>query len=518
MQLAEQADTAQTKAEYAADNQVERPPAAATWCLRVNQVAKTYRVFDSPAQRLKDLLGLAGQHQDVLALKPLSFKVKRGETVAIVGANGSGKSTLLQVICGTLTPSAGTIERCARIAALLELGAGFNPEFSGLDNVYLNASINGLNRTRVDEVLPDILRFADIGDYIHQPVSTYSSGMYVRLAFAVAIHVDPELLIIDEALSVGDEAFQRKCFARLRELQAKGVSILFVSHAAESVVSLCDRALVLDKGELLFDGQPRQAVALYQKLLYARPEQRQAVREEILTAKKIVVSGKESSPLAETSVENLADMPAKEPAHTQPTADASRSHTNTALVSARQAGSKVVLQADTQDEQVITPHRFDFVPSMVPESTDYQENGAHIKQVILLDDSGQQVNILHKGRRYRYCYQVDFSEAAQHIFCGMQIKRLDGIALGGMITAPLNQLSNLHAHAGQYFKVEFEFVARLNAGSYFMNAGVYGGHNQQEGFLARKVDALMFKVLPQPDECATGSIDFGAAAKLTVNN
>lgn len=524
MQLAEHTSTepaaavsAETKPEHAEPKHNQSQQENSDWCLRVSQVAKTYRVFDSPAQRLKDLLGLAGSHQDVLALKPLSFGVKRGETVAIVGANGSGKSTLLQMICGTLTPSAGDIKRQGRIAALLELGAGFNNDFSGLDNVYLNASINGLNRARVDAILPDILRFADIGDYIHQPVSTYSSGMYVRLAFAVAIHVDPELLIIDEALSVGDEAFQRKCFARLRELQAKGMSILFVSHAAESVVSLCDRALVLDKGDLLFDGQPRQAIALYQKLLYARPEQRQAVREEILTAEKVALSDKGSHTLAKDSAKEPSTVPE------QPTAEASHSHKKTARVqpaatSANKAICKMLLQADTLGEQVITPHRFDFVPSMLPESTDYQENGAHIKQVMLLDQSGQQVNILHKGRRYRYCYQVDFSEAAENIFCGMQIKRLDGIALGGMVTAPLNQLSGLNAESGQHFKVEFEFVARLNAGSYFMNAGVYGGHNQQEGFLARKLDALMFKVLPQNDECATGSIDFGATPKLSVNN
>ena len=493
------------------------------WCLRVEQLAKTYQVFDSPAQRLKDLLGLTGRHQNITALKPLSFKVNRGETVAIVGANGSGKSTLLQLICGTLTASQGTVQRHGRIAALLELGAGFNGDFSGLDNVYLNASINGLSRERVNAILPDILRFADIGDYIYQPVSTYSSGMYVRLAFAVAIHVDPELLIIDEALSVGDEAFQRKCFARLRELQAQGVSILFVSHAAESVVSLCDRAIMLDHGDLLFDGPPSQAIALYQKLLYARPEQRQAVRDEILAVQESPATGPERTlfvtPSAPTEPD-CANYHETTLVQQQAIAQPAISTVAGAKKMTDQLGTHMALQAASAHESasVITPHRFDFVPSMMPESTDYQENGAHINQVMLLDEKNQQVNILHKGRRYRYCYQVDFSAAAENIFCGMQIKRLDGIALGGMVTAPLNQLSQLHTKAGQHFTVEFEFVARLNAGTYFMNAGVYGGHNQQEGFLARKVDALMFKVLPQADECTTGTIDFAAATRITVNN
>ncbi|WP_279485868.1 ABC transporter ATP-binding protein [Aeromonas veronii] len=266
-------------------------------CLQVINVSKTYRVFDTPSQRLKDLIGLNGRHQDVVALQNTSFSLVHGETVAIVGANGSGKSTLLQLICGTLTPSTGTIKRHGRIAALLELGAGFNPEFTGLENVFLNASINGLTQEQTEAILPDILAFADIGEHVYQPVKTYSSGMYVRLAFAVAIHVEPDILIIDEALAVGDEAFQRKCFARLRDLQSRGVSILFVSHSAESVVSLCDRALLLDHGQLLLDGPPRQVVAQYQKLLYARPEQREQVRAEIrnegIAPQPVVVSASE---------------------------------------------------------------------------------------------------------------------------------------------------------------------------------------------------------------------------------
>lgn len=436
-------------------------------CLRVCGVAKTYRVFHSPAQRLKDLLGLKAQHQDISALQPLSFTVKRGETVAIVGANGSGKSTLLQLICGTLTPSQGHVERHGRIAALLELGAGFNPDFSGLDNVYLNASINGLSRSWVDGVLDDILRFADIGDYINQPVKTYSSGMYVRLAFAVAIHMEPELLIIDEALAVGDEAFQRKCFARLRELQAKGVSLLFVSHSADSVVSLCDRALLLDSGHLLFDGVPRQAVALYQKLLYAKPEQRAKVRAEILTADHIE---HEEAPVTES--------------------------------------------CQTPNERVFVPHAFDYVEGMQAECTDFFSNGATIDEVMFRDELNQLVNVLHKGRRYRYCYRVRFEQAASNVYFANLIKRVNGASIGGMCTTSPKQPEGISVHAGDEFEVSFALDVQLNAGTYFINAGVHGETAEHHGFLARKLDAFMFKVVSAHDHCATGSVDLGMEANI----
>lgn len=436
-------------------------------CLQVSGLAKAYQVFDSPSQRLKDLLGLAGSYQHITALKPLSFSVGRGETVAIVGANGSGKSTLLQLICGTLTPSEGSVARFGRIAALLELGAGFNPEFSGLDNVFLNASINGLTREQTQAKLAYILDFADIGDYIQQPVSTYSSGMYVRLAFAVAIYLDPELLIIDEALAVGDEAFQRKCFARLRELQLQGVSILFVSHSAESVVALCDRALLLDKGELLFDGEPRQVVALYQKLLYARPQQRAVVRQEIRQAL------------------HAAEIDQVEPGN--PIAAA---------------------------EQVYPPHPFDFIPGMVVDGTDFEENGAHISEVLLLDEQHQQVNLLHKGRQYLYRYQVHFSQAASNVFFGTLIKRVDGVTIGGACTTPPLQPQGISVAAGDILEVSFRLPLTLNAGTYFINAGVQGDLSGFSGFLARKLDAVMFKVHVNSADMATGNVDLGITSSV----
>lgn len=231
-------------------------------------LAKAYPLYERPHHRLMELLlGRFGGpwRREHRALEPMDIEVHAGECVGIVGSNGSGKSTLLQILCGTLSPSSGALQVSGRIAALLELGAGFNPEFTGRENVYLNAAVLGLSREEVDDRFERILAFADIGAFIDQPVRTYSSGMFVRLAFAVAIHVEPEVLIVDEALSVGDEAFQRKCFARIEAMRAAGCTILFVSHSSQTVVQLCDRALWLDAGRLRMDGRPRDVVSAYHR-------------------------------------------------------------------------------------------------------------------------------------------------------------------------------------------------------------------------------------------------------------
>lgn len=245
--------------------------------ISVRGLSKRYQMFGRPEHRLKQMLvprlqRLIGRsastyYQEFNALREVSFDIGRGETVGIVGRNGSGKSTLLQLICGTLRPTAGAVRVAGRVAALLELGAGFDQEFTGRENVYLNAAMHGLSRAEVDARFDDIAAFADIGPFIDQPVKTYSSGMYVRLAFAAAIHVDPDVLVVDEALSVGDEAFQRKCLARIELMRSRGTTILFVSHSAQTVVQLCDRALWIDKGELRMDASPKDVVDAYQKSL-----------------------------------------------------------------------------------------------------------------------------------------------------------------------------------------------------------------------------------------------------------
>ncbi len=241
--------------------------------IRVDNLSKGYHLYDQPRDRLKqfvlprlnNFMGKPGGQyfREFWALKDLSFEVKKGETVGIIGRNGSGKSTLLQLICGTLSPTSGSVETNGRIAALLELGSGFNPEFSGRENVYLNAAVLGLSKQEIFERFDDIAAFADIGQFIEQPVKTYSSGMYVRLAFAVAIHVEPQVLIVDEALSVGDFAFQTKCVRQLRAFLDSGGTLLFVSHDTTTIKSLCQKAIYLRQGQLRQIGVASQVCDAY---------------------------------------------------------------------------------------------------------------------------------------------------------------------------------------------------------------------------------------------------------------
>jgi len=232
--------------------------------ISLNNVSKCFKRFDRPIDRLKELFVPGKSYaQEFLALQNISFEIPQGETVGIIGRNGAGKSTLLQMICGTLTPTSGEIHVNGRVAALLELGAGFNPEFTGRENVYMNGAIAGLSREDVDERFDNIAAFADIKDFIDQPVKTYSSGMYVRLAFASAIHVDPDILIVDEALAVGDMFFQAKCMARMRQMMNDGVTVLFVSHDVGSIKSLCERTIYLDNGYLLSIGKTGDIVDSY---------------------------------------------------------------------------------------------------------------------------------------------------------------------------------------------------------------------------------------------------------------
>src|SRR5690348_17405177 len=286
--------------------------------IRVEGLSKRYEIYSQPAHRLKQMILPRAQRamrrsartyfNEFWALRDVGFDVRKGETVGIVGRNGSGKSTLLQMICGTLNPTLGTIAVNGRVAALLELGAGFNPEFTGRESVRLSGLLYGLSERELNARFDAILDFAGIGDFIDQPIKTYSSGMYVRLAFSVAINVSPDVLVVDEALSVGDEAFQRKCFARINAIRDAGATVLFVSHAAGTVVELCDRAILLDRGEMIADGAPRFVVPRYHKLLYAPTGKAAAVREAI---KQESIEGKSGGGLPITGPGNRLGRLAK---------------------------------------------------------------------------------------------------------------------------------------------------------------------------------------------------------------
>jgi len=248
--------------------------------IRVQNISKCYQIYDSPRDRLKQFVvprmqRLTGQvpkqyFREFWALKDITFEIRKGETVGIIGRNGSGKSTLLQMICGTLNPTSGSIQTNGRIAALLELGSGFNPEFTGRENVYMNAAVLGLTKEEMESRFDDIVEFADIGQFIEQPTKTYSSGMVVRLAFAVQSQIDPDILIVDEALSVGDAKFQAKCFDRLKQLKENGTSILLVTHSSEQIVTHCSSALLLNDGIVLEEGEPRRVVNRYMDVLFGK--------------------------------------------------------------------------------------------------------------------------------------------------------------------------------------------------------------------------------------------------------
>ena len=235
--------------------------------ISVKDLSKVYRLYDKPIDRLKESLNIfhKSYHKEYYALNNLSFDIKRGETVGIIGINGAGKSTLLKIITGVLTPTGGNIEVKGKISALLEFGAGFNMEYTGIENIYLNGTMMGFSKEEVDKKLDDILDFADIGDFVNQPVKTYSSGMFVRLAFAVAINVEPDILVIDEALSVGDVFFQQKCYKKIKELAGKS-TVLIVSHDLNAMTKFCERIIVMSAGQKVFDGEPNEAIAKYFKL------------------------------------------------------------------------------------------------------------------------------------------------------------------------------------------------------------------------------------------------------------
>ena len=238
-------------------------------------------IRDRPSDRLRETLGFKVPVREHYALRDVNFQVERGETVGIIGTNGSGKSTILKIITGVLNPTAGEVKVDGRISALLELGAGFNMEYTGIENVYLNGTMMGFSKEEVDARLQDILDFADIGDFVYQPVKSYSSGMFVRLAFAVAINIDPEILIVDEALSVGDVFFQAKCYRKFEEFKKMGKTILFVSHDLSSISRYCDRVILLNKGVKLEEGSPKQMVDMYKQLLVGQdPAKAEEKKEE----------------------------------------------------------------------------------------------------------------------------------------------------------------------------------------------------------------------------------------------
>ncbi|GHU62274.1 sugar ABC transporter ATP-binding protein [Clostridia bacterium] len=249
------------------------------YAIQVSQVNKVYQLYHKPIDRLKESLQFSRRsyHQDFYALQDISFQIKKGETVGIIGTNGAGKSTILKIITGVLSPTNGEVKIQGKISALLELGAGFNMDYTGVENIYMNGTMMGYRKQEMTKKLPEILDFADIGEFVHQPVKTYSSGMFVRLAFALAINVEPEILIVDEALSVGDVFFQAKCYKRMEEIRKSGTTILMVTHDMGSILKYCHRTILFNQGKLVMDASPKEVVDVYKKILVNQydPDQQQ---------------------------------------------------------------------------------------------------------------------------------------------------------------------------------------------------------------------------------------------------
>lgn len=490
--------------------------------IKVDNLSKCYSVYAQPADRLKQfLLPKLGRmvkrttkhyFSEFWALKNVSFEIMRGETIGIVGRNGGGKSTLLQMICGTLTPTQGTVVTNGRIAALLELGSGFNPEYTGRENVYLNGSLMGLKREEIEQRFNDIVAFADIGDFIDQPVKTYSSGMVVRLAFSVSVNVEPQILVVDEALAVGDELFQRKCFSRIAELKEKGTTILFVSHSAGAVVELCDRALLLDGGELLWQGKPRVAVINYQKLLYAPEDKRAQIREQI----KQMAQAHQDIPL---SVDAEDDRSAElELVAQEQIAQASVTASDVAASIEYTSDSLSHCEKDVELASIASPMQESFDPHLVSNRTvEYASRGAYVREPVIRTFDGERVNNLIRRRRYQYTYQVHFTHTVAQVRFGMVIRTISGLPLGGTLSSQQSDTIPVVLQ-GTTITVTFDFDCLLNPGTYFMNAGVFGRmHDEEETVLHRLVDAAVFRVMPVENNLATGMIDFGYVAKVKVH-
>ena len=415
--------------------------------IRAEKLSKCYRVYSSPRARLAQGLwrGRRTFYEPFWALKDVSFQLEAGHTMGVVGRNGSGKSTLLQLLCGTLTPTSGTMSIEGRVAALLELGSGFNPEFTGLENIYLNAALLGLSQDETDSNLDAILAFADIGNFVHQPVKTYSSGMALRLAFAVQANIQPDVLVVDEALAVGDEFFQRKCFKHLENLKENGTSILLVTHNCGQILQHCDKAMLLHKGQLEFLGRPKSITTIYQRLARSTQDNWRNQAQKLFK-----------------QLEGNANAP--DPARQSPAAPS-----NDALGSS-------------------------YDPSLKPESLmSYPSRGLEIENISIEDLQGERRNILPQGINF-YIVVTYFSyEALENVELACSITDVAGQLITGQRFPEPGKSIDLDDGIKR-FKCRFSFKANLQPGTYFVNSGAW--NCPEKIYLHRITDGEVFKVIP----------------------
>lgn len=456
--------------------------------IEVKNLSKRYEIYAAPRDRLKQFVlpalnricmraaGFFGHASDrpppqffreFWALHNVSFQVKKGETLGIVGRNGSGKSTLLQMICSTLSPTHGDVIVKGRISALLELGSGFNPEYTGRENVFLNGQILGLSQKEIASRYEAIVGFADIGDFIDQPVKTYSSGMTVRLAFAVAINVDPEILVIDEALAVGDVGFQARCYAKINELRQRGVTLLFVSHSPGAVTQLCNRAILLDRGELLIQGAPFPVIRAYNYLASAGSLSFADVREE-------VVAMAEADNLSAATKAREGDLK------------------NQSSDLGAESSAPVEAYFDRQLKNDIKPLPFD-------------QRGGEITDVSVIDHTGQIVNILPAQQKFELVITVRFDAPFERVRFAWIIKTVSGLILGGGST---HQPGSGISVAGDTTLCVTSFFANIFApGGYLIDVGVRGKIEQENEYIHGISDAIAIRSVLYNLNFRTGVVD-----------
>lgn len=458
--------------------------------IKVKNLSKCYQIYDTPRDRLKQFLLPHAQRllktrpknyfKEFWALKNVSLEVKRGETVGIIGRNGSGKSTLLEMICGTLNPSQGSIKTSGRIAALLELGSGFNPEFTGRENVYLNGAILGLSEAEINDRYDEILAFADIGDYIERPVKTYSSGMVVRLAFAVAATVQPDILVVDEALAVGDEAFQRKCFARIEDIKRAGGTILFVTHSTQTVIELCERTLLLRQGEAVYFGSSHQAVNLYYRLIN---NPNGDLKQDLGMGELNEIGRSEGATNLVGQIEHVV---------------------------VRDVGE--VGEAGL-DQQVSDFGFDDSLISQTRHEIHEQRYGATISDIKLQNISGMRGNILRPNSRYLISFNTEFKEYIPGISYQILFKTVNGIPIAGDKFFH-DKITGYSVSLEQKFHVDYEFQCLMNPGVYFVSIEICGNDEGDEVVLHKFSEVIAFRVILVERRTAIGYMSLMPSIKM----
>ncbi len=469
--------------------------------ISVRNVSKAYRIWDSPAARLTApmwetaaniLPGAEGlkkraakSYRDFWALKDVSFEVGKGEAVGIIGRNGSGKSTLLQIIAGTLQPTEGEVKVNGRVAALLELGSGFNPEFTGRENVHLYGSIRGLTRAEIDARFDAIAAFADIGDFIEQPVKTYSSGMVVRLAFAVCAHVDADILIIDEALGVGDARFQLKCARTIDRFLEKGGTLLFVSHDVNSVRRLCAKASLLEAGKILHTGSPNTVVNLYSKLL-ANPTGAADISEDIRT----LIAGEDSSAMGK----RIDSKQSQSEVLSSPIDVVEFAKLQARLAELQGQLEQIALAAknDPQADAILASEREGFQQA----SGEYSYGGelGRIVHRSMHGADGAEKNLFTSGEKVEVRLKVEANDAFSAPIYAMTLKSSKGQEIYGTNTFHSNQIAPPIAR-GESASIVFRFPMNLVAGDYFLSLGWTHWVGEELLVIHRRYDTMKFTVL-----------------------